>query len=145
MKRIIFLLAGLTMMATSAFADNDKPITVEQLPTAAKQFIQNYFPNTKVSSAKMETEMSGKNYEVVFADGSKVEFDGKGEWKDVECKSSQVPGGIVPQKIKDYVSANYKDAKIVEIDRDKRNYEIKLNSGLELKFDSKFNLIKTDH
>ncbi len=145
MKRIILLSVSLVMMTTAVFADNDKPITVDQLPTNAKQFIEKYFSNVKVSFAKMETEMFDKSYEVVFADGSKVEFDKKGEWKDVDCKFTQVPDGIVPQQIKDYVAANYAGAKILDIDRDSRDYEVSLSNKLELKFDLKFNLIDIDN
>jgi sRNA-binding protein len=132
------------MTAGTVFADNDKPITVDQLPATAKQFITTYFSGAKVSLAKMETEIFDKSYEVVFTDGNKVEFNSKGEWKDVDCKFTQVPERIVPQQIKTYVVTNYKDVKIVEIDRDRRDYEVKLSNGLELKFDLKFNLIDID-
>jgi hypothetical protein len=144
MKRIILFSVGLMMMTTAVFADNDKPVTVDQLPASARQFVEKYFPNVKVSFAKMETEMFDKSYKVVFADGSKVEFDKKGEWTDVDCKFTQVPAGIVPQQIVDYVAANYSDAKILDIDRDKHDYEVSLSNRLELKFDLKFNLIGID-
>ncbi len=144
MKRIILSLTALMLAAGTAFADNDKPITVDQLPAAAKQFIGKYFADAKVSYAKMDTELFDKSYEVVFTEGNKVEFDSKGEWKDVNCKFTKVPEGIVPQQIANYVATNYKEAKIVQIDRDKHDYELKLNNGLELKFDLKFQLIGID-
>ncbi len=144
MKRSILLLAGLIVMTTAVFADNDKAITINQLPANAKQFIEKHFSDLKVSYTKMETELFDKSYEIVFVDGSKIEFDKKGEWTDVDCKFTQVPDGITPQQIKNYVAANYEGTKIVEIDRDKRDYEVKLSNGLELKFDLKFNLIEID-
>ncbi len=144
MKRIILSLVVVIMAVSTAFADNDKPITVDQLPAAAKQFISSYFSGVKISYAKMETEIFGKNYEVVFVDGNKVEFDSKGEWTDVDCEFTQVPEAIVPQQIKNYVITNYEDVKIVEIDRDRYDYEVKLSNSLELKFDLKFNLIEID-
>lgn len=144
MKRIILSLTALIMAAGVAFADNDKPITVDQLPATAKQFITDYFPDVKVSYAKIDKEIFSKSYEIIFTNGNKVEFDAKGEWKEVDCKFTQVPEGIIPQQIKDYVSSNYQDAKIVKIDRDRRDYEVKLSNRLELKFDLKFNLIEID-
>ncbi len=144
MKQIILSLTIVIIAVTSVFADNDKPITVEQLPANARQFIEKYFSETKVSSVKMETDIFDKSYEVVFTNGNKIEFDGTGEWEDVDCKFTQVPESIVPQKIKDYVVANYKDTKILKIDRDKRKYEVKLSNKLELEFDSEFNLSKID-
>ncbi|MCZ2607976.1 PepSY-like domain-containing protein, partial [Bacteroides fragilis] len=40
---------------------------------------------------------------------------------------------------------NYPDAKVLKIERDKTDYEVKLSNGWELKFDSKFNLIDIDN
>ncbi|MFV0392277.1 MAG: PepSY-like domain-containing protein [Paludibacteraceae bacterium] len=145
MRQIFLSLVALIMASGTAFADNDKPIAVKQLPAAAKQFISSYFSDAKVSYAKVEQEFFAKSYEVVFTNGSKVEFNNKGEWKDVDCKHTQIPEGIVPQQIKNHVTANYKkDVKIVAIDRDRYDYEIKMSNGLELKFDLNFNLIEID-
>ena len=45
MKKLMILLAGLFLCsAPVAYADNDKPITVDQLPEKAQQFIRQYFP-----------------------------------------------------------------------------------------------------
>ncbi len=145
MKRFFLLLVVHLMVASVVLANNDKLITTEQLPAKAKQFIETYFPEAKVSYAKKESEIFEKSFEVIFADGHKVEFDGNGEWKDVDCKFTQVPEGIVPVQITNYVNANYKEMKIIEIDRDKRDYEVKLSNGLELKFDLNFNLIDVDN
>ncbi|MDR1895394.1 MAG: PepSY-like domain-containing protein [Prevotellaceae bacterium] len=143
MKKISLLLVCFAI-TTAAFADKDKAISVDKLPAGAKQFIETHFAASKVALAKVETDFMDKTYKVVFVDGSKVEFNRKGEWKDVDCKYSQVPSAIIPQKIREYVIANHPDAKIIEIDRDRRDYEIKLHNGLELKFDLKFNLIDID-
>ncbi len=144
MKRCIFLLMSLFIIANVSFADNDKPITVNELPSNAKSFIEKYFAGITVSYAKMETEFFDKSYEVIFANGNKVEFDKNGEWKDVDCKFTEVPSPIIPQKIKDYVSTHYKNSQILKIERDKHGYEVKLNNKLELTFNSKFNLIDVD-
>ena len=82
---------------------------------------------------------------VIFTDGNKVEFDKKGNWTEVNCKFSVVPQGIIPAPIQKYVTTNYADAKILKIERDKADYEVKLSNGWELKFDSKFNLIDIDN
>ena len=52
---------------------------------------------------------------------------------------------IVPQQIRDYVTKNYPKNKIVAIDRDRRDYEVELDNGLDLKFDLKFRLIDIDN
>lgn len=145
MKRFILLFALFTITVSTAFADNDQPITVNQLPVVAKQFIEKYFPSANVSFAKMETELFNKSYDVIFTDGNKVEFDKNGEWKDIDCKFSQVPDGIVPQAMVDYVKTHHQNTQIIKIERDKQSHEIKLNNGLELKFNSKYKLIEIDN
>jgi predicted nucleotide-binding protein (sugar kinase/HSP70/actin superfamily) len=74
----------------------------------------------------------------------KIEFNGDGEWKDVDCKFGAVPAAIIPKKIASYVEKNYPDAKIIKIDRDRRDYEVSLSNRLELTFDMKFNLVEID-
>lgn len=145
MKRITLSLTALMMATGMAFADDDKPITVEQLPSAAQAFITNHFSDVKIAYAKMESDLfEKKNYEVVLTNGSKVEFDSKGEWEAMECNFSQVPDGIVPQQIADYVTTHYPDEKIVGIDRDRNGYEVDLSNKVELTFNRKFKLIDID-
>ena len=92
----------------------------------------------------MESDFFYKSYEVIFTNGDKVEFDNKGNWEEVNCKYSYVPTAIIPAAIQKYVTTNYPDAKILKIERDKKDYEVKLSNRTELKFDLKFNLIDID-
>lgn len=57
----------------------------------------------------------------------KVEFDKAGEWKEVRCRQSEVPAQVVPEAIRNYVKTNYPDARILEIEFDHNEYEIKLS------------------
>ena len=145
MKKLLILAAAVFALGTSTVsADNDRPISVSELPEKAQQFIRQHFPNEKVSFDKMERELFDTTYEVIFTSSSKVEFLKNGDWKEVDCKYSTVPAAIIPQQIAQYVSQYYPDTSVVQIDRDKRDYEVKLTNGLELTFDLKFNLIDID-
>ena len=145
MKKLMILTTILMALGIStACADNDNPIAVTQLPQKAQLFIKTHFPKEKVALAKLELEFLETRYEVVFTNGSKVEFLKDGEWKEVECKYSTVPTAIIPAQIASYVSQNYPDTQIVQIDSDKRDYEVKLTNRLELTFDLNFNLIDID-
>ena len=145
MKKILILAVALFTLGTvTALADNDRPIAVTQLPQKAQQFIKQHFPNEKVAYAKNEREFLESRYEVVFSSSIKIEFLKNGDWKEVDCKRSAVPAAIVPTQIAEYVKQNYPDAQIVSIDRDRRDYEVKLTNGLSLTFDLKFNLIEID-
>ena len=105
MKKLLILAAAVFALGTSTVsADNDRPISVSELPEKAQQFIRQHFPNEKVSFAKMERELFDTTYEVIFTSSSKVEFLKNGDWKEVDCKYSTVPAAIIPQQIAQYVS-----------------------------------------
>lgn len=136
MKKILFIaLAVFSLGVVTAKADNDRVITKDALPAKAQQFVNTYFASVKVSYIKEDRDFFDHNYEVVFADGSKVEFGRKGEWVDVDCRYNSVPQAIVPDAIKAYVKSNFPDAKIIEIERKRGNHEVKLSNKLELVFD----------
>lgn len=145
MKKLVFLLVCLFTLQTVARADDDKPIQVSQMPQPAQQFIKQHFADSKIALVKMESDFFYKSYEVIFTNGDKVEFDKKGRWEEVNCKYSSVPVAIIPAAILNYVTTNYPDVKVQKIERDKKEYEVKLSNRTELKFDLKFNLIDIDN
>ncbi len=73
-----------------------------------------------------------------------IEFNGDGEWRDVDAQRSAVPAAIVPNEIKNYVDKNYAGDHIVELKRGRYGWEVKLSRGLELEFDSAFRLTEVD-
>ena len=143
--RRLFLVAAVVFMSLGvACANADRPIAVENLPQKAQQFIKKYFANVGVTYVTEDRDVISKDYEVMFADGTKVDFAGNGEWTSVECKGVAVPADIVPQQIKDYVKQNYPDVQIRKIDRDRNNYEVSLSNRLELTFNKDFKLVEID-
>lgn len=145
MKKFIFIaIATVFFCSLTVKADNDKVIAKEKLPVSALKFMGEHFANNKVSYVKEERDLFDKNYEVVFTDGTKVEFLRNGEWKEVDCRYSEVPEAIVPQQIKDYVKEHYAQEKILQIDRDRNDYEVRLSNRLKLTFDKNFNIIDID-
>jgi hypothetical protein len=125
----------------TAWASNDKPVRIEEMPGQAQKFIKDYFSTHSVAMAKMETDFFSKSYDVIFTNGDKVEFDRKGNWTDVDCKYSVVPVGIVPTEIVKSVKSKYPDAKIIQIERDNRHYDVDLSNGWELKYNKQFKLV----
>lgn len=148
MKRIIqtsiVALICLITFQIQAFADNDKPISVTQLPVAAQQMIKKHFKNKKVALAKMETGLLDKSYEVVFTNGEKLEFDRKGNWTEIECKLSAVPAGVVPVKIANHIKANYPGSKVLKLEKDNNEYDVKLSNNIEITFNKNFQVTDID-
>ena len=148
MKKYLFItLAAFFFGLSSASADGldrDRIITKEQLPASAIEFINKNFANNKISFVKEDRELFSKNYEVVFSDGIRLEFTRNGEWKEVDCRNYEVPANIVPTAIAKYVSDNYSGVRILQIDSDRYDYEVRLSNNLELTFDKSFNIIDID-
>ena len=145
MKKIVFLFISLFAMNLVAWAGNDKPIQVSDMPKAAQEFILRHFANQSVALAKIDTEFLNKTYDVVFTNGDEVEFDKKGKWIKVDCKHTQVPSEIVPVAIQQYVAKNYPDAKVLKIElTDRKGYDVDLNNGFDLEFDKKFRVVEID-
>ena len=144
MKNILFVFAAMMMFAGIASADNDRIVPYEKLPAKAQEFVKKYFPSEKVSYVKEEADFMELSYEVVFAQGTKVEFTGQGEWKEVDCRYSTLNEDLVPEQIRSYVRQNFPDTKFVKIEKGYRDYEVKLTNRLELTFDLNFNLVDID-
>ena len=134
MKKVIFLFVCLFTMSMVVVADTDKPIQIGQLPLKAQTFISNYFKDSKVAMAKQETDLFYKSFDVIFTSGDKLEFDKSGDWTEVKCIKNGVPSQIIPAEI----------LKILQIERNSRDYEIKLSNRWEIKFDKQFRVIDID-
>ena len=122
----------------------DTIISPDQLPAAAQAFIKEHFPESTISFAKKDAELSGTTYEVTLQDGTEIDFNSKGEWDKVDCKRAAVPAALIPAFIAEYVQTSFPGQIIVKIDKERYGYEIELGNDLELKFDKNGNLLNID-
>lgn len=145
-KRIVFFIASI-LFSVSAFSA-DKVIPFEQLPKNAQEFTRKYFsaedPMYKQAYVTYDAEFFDSSYTVVFTTGDGLEFNKDGEWKDFECQRCVVPEEIIPSPIQEHLSTYAPGLQVKKIEKNRRDYEIRLSSGLELKFDFQGNLIEID-
>jgi hypothetical protein len=139
-KRIVMMLTFALTMCMSVMADNDRVITFDQLPAQAQTLLKQYFADKVVMIVTVDYD----DYTVMYQSGEKVEFDKKGNWKDIDCKRSAVPTALIPEQIKAHVKATFPGTTILKLDRDRRGYDIKLNNGLELEYNKKFQVVEID-
>lgn len=144
MKKFLALLfmAFLTIQAT--FAGDVITQDAKQLPLVARNFINRHFTRPQISYIKIDSEFLSKKYEVVLSDRTKIEFDGDGEWEEVDGKSNAIPTTIIPAHIKQYVEANYPGVSFTKIERDRGEVEVELSNRLSLTFNKKGQLIDID-
>lgn len=147
MKRLFLTAMSiiLTAMGAMAMTDNDeRAIKYEELPAEARSFIAKHFPNEQPSYVVEETDFARREYKVVMMSGTKIDFDQKGEWTEVDCRYASVPADIVPKRIMEYVDKRYPSGQITEISREYNGWEVSLTGGLELTFNDNFKLIDID-
>ena len=144
-KNLILIVALLTCFVAS-WADNERKISFKELPDEAKVFLKGNFGGEKILWAHEEYEYTHdkKHYEVHLSDGTEIEFDKMGVWKEIDCKFKPLPKNIIPKKIQKFLSETYPDTKSVKIERDLYGYEVKLSNGRELVFDDNGDFIRFD-
>ena len=144
MKRTMLIFACVITLVTSACADNYQPITRDQLPQKAQTFLSTFFSESKASLMRKDFDVTGISYDVIFTDGCKVEFDSKGNWTEVDCINHPIPEGIVPAAIENFVKTQYHNGHVVQIEIDRREYDVKLSNRVELTFNKKMQMIDID-
>jgi len=144
MKKIKFLLlmAMVMVMSLNAMADDDdRVITYDQMPQTAQTFLKQNFGK----KVPLVVTADWDDYTIRYESGEKVEFDKKGNWKEVECYASKVPEAIIPDQIKAYVKKNYAGKSVIKIERRRMGYEVKLNNGMDIEFNRNFKVIDADY
>mgnify|MGYP004441502685 FL=1 len=148
MKRIlrILMIAICCMVSCNmvANAGNDKPISVNALPAKAQTLLSQHFNGQKVMLATIESGVVSRSYDVVLQNGTKLEFDKKGNLTEIDCKQATVPDQLIPQAIKNYLMANYAGQSVKKIEMNKNEYEVELANGLDLTLNKHFQLIDID-
>lgn len=124
--------------AMAVAGDDAKKANLDQLPKAAKAVLEKTFAGKEVARVSSDND----DFTVYYNTGEKVEFDKQGGFKEVEFAGG-VPASLVPEKIKTAVEAAFAGATIVKLDKnDDGGYEVKLNNGKEIDFDSAFKQLK---
>jgi hypothetical protein len=145
MKKLFLLLIVSIVGMMPILADNDKIITREELPEKAQVFLTQHFEGIEILYAKVEREMGViMSYDVLLDGEVKVEFNRSGEWTSVDCERNQVPNGVLPQGVLDYVTKKFAKSYVVEIERGLLGYDVKLNNDLDLDFDKNGKFLRVD-
>lgn len=143
MKRFISFLFVLLLGVGAASAAPDRVITREQLPAMAQQFLRDYFPSAEVTAAHEDGDIVQREYDVMLDDGTHIEFAADGRWLEIESREA-LPRGIVPPSIVTYTAKHYPSLTIHRIERSRREWEVTLSNGVEIRFNRRFSVISID-
>lgn len=131
MKKFILTLLTLVLIAGTANAGGRKKvIDPDNLPKPAIELIQKHWPSCAIDFAYI----NGKEYEALLTDGTIIQFDSKGIWKEMKCTDG-LPVTLVPGYITRYVVERFPKQLIIDCEKLKGGYEVTLTNGLQIQFD----------
>lgn len=146
MKTLLFTLS--LFVVSFAFIacdkDDDEVISKDNLPAIAQTFLQTHFSSLEVKRAEKDKD----SYDVYLANGVEIDFTLSGEWDDIDCRGQELPASVIaliPVSIPAYVTANYPNQLIDEINKEYFGYEIGLNNNIELEFDTNGTFLRIDN
>ena len=142
MRRLLYTLLAF-MLCLPVMAE-DIEIKPEQLPQKARNIITKAFPDAKIKKANIERRASLIQYEVKLGGGVKLQFRKDGSLTECECTKGPVPDILIPSKIRSFIKKEFPDNDIIRIEHDSKLYEINLDDGTELSFNSSYRLIDLD-
>lgn len=145
MKKVLSILLLALAAVQFAFAGDVITRDAKQLPLTARNFISQYFAQSQISHIKIETGMLGsKKYEVLMTDRTEIDFDGNGNWTEIDCRKAAVPAALVPASVSEYVRTNFPQEIITKIERERSGIEVELSNDYSLKFNSKGRFVSMD-
>ena len=139
MKKFIF--TAIAIFGFAVATADDRAITEQQLPTAARNFIHTHYANHKIVVASQDRGVFNTDYTALLDDGSKLEFDNKGNWESVAHRGGKIPQDVIPAKISQFVQKHFPATPVVKIEHDRHGYEVRLQGDTELQFDNNFNCV----
>lgn len=145
MKKILSVLVMAVIAVQFAFAGDVITKDINQLPLSARNFINRHFTKPQVAHIKIDNDVLSKKYEVLLTNGIEIDFDGKGNWQEVDAKKGKVPATIIPSFVSNYLKTNnFTTEFVTKIERDHKGYEVELNTDLSFKFDKNGKFRKAD-
>ena len=136
MKKFILAILTLVLISGTAFAGGRKKvIDPDNLPKPAIELIQKHWPSCAIDFAYI----NGKEYEALLTDGTIIQFDSKGIWKEMKCTDG-LPVTLVPGYITRYIVNRFPKHLIIDCEKLKGGYEVTLDNGLEIQFDLRGNV-----
>ena len=147
MRKSVFLFVIFCALSFAGYAGDVVTSDAKRLPDVSRAFINRYFPAVQISHIKIEKDFLrvGK-YEVLLTDRTELEFDGNGDWIEVECDRISVPSALIPDYVIAYLEKQFPNVIVVKLERKqkKKELEVELDNNLSLTFNAKGQLIDID-
>ncbi|MDL0108430.1 PepSY-like domain-containing protein [Campylobacter felis] len=115
-------------------------LSPQNLPNAIKEFLQKNF-KAQVSLAQRDDNA----YEIALNDGTELEFDISGEWKEIEARGTAISYEVLPPHIASILKNEFKENAIKEIERKINYYKIKFYNNFEIIIDFNGTILRREY
>ena len=140
-----YIVSGIVALFLLMTSCKDRPVAPAQLPAPITAFIQQTFPGQAITFAQKDLELTGWQYDVVLADGTRIEFDTDHMWDKIESPmATPVPAQLIPAPIATHLQTSFPGAVVTKIDKEHNGYEIELSTGVELGYNEQGALMEMD-
>lgn len=143
MKNLLTLLS-LGALLTFVSCDKEKVVPASEFPNEIEAFVSNHFPSNKIIQVIEDQDGITKTYDVILDGNVNLEFNRDMEIIDIDAQE-KLPNTVIPAKINEYMAQNFPNNFITDWKIDDNQQEIKLDNGLEIKFNKNDELIKIDN
>ena len=147
MNQSFFLKSSLVAIALTLSlisCAKDEVIPVSELPAEMKAYISTHFPSNTILQVVKDVDGLTKTYDVLLSERISLEFNRQKEIIDIDSEIA-LPNSVIPEQIRQYVTANYPSNVITDWELDDRNQQIQLNNGLDLKFNMNGDFLRIDY
>lgn len=132
--------AGNEQNYANAQVGGKDPVNLELLPKAAKDYIDKYLGDKEIIRVKAYED----DVRAWLGSGEQLKFDLDGNFKELECASG-IHASIIDERIINDVKSIDHKATIVKIEKDSfGDFEVKLDNGMEVKYDANYHRIGLD-
>ncbi|EHU8930548.1 PepSY-like domain-containing protein [Campylobacter coli] len=115
-------------------------ISPDELPSISKEFLKNNF------QAPIGIVQRDKHaYEVYLSDGTELEFESDGSWKEIESKVFPFDLNFLPPNLTNIIQNKFPNTKAREIERKINYYKIKLTNNIEVHIDFNGTILYTEY
>ena len=134
----------LTIMIALISCDQEKVMQASEYPSEITSYVSTHFPNNSILQIVKDSEGMTKKYEVLLSENIRLEFDNKKEITDIDG-NKQLPNSVIPEKILQYVMANYPNNVITDWELENKRQQIGLDNGLDLEFNLEGDFLRLDN
>lgn len=127
----LFMLGGCTN-------DDEKELSVDQLPIDMQWSLSSYFPGeTPLKVEKVEVSDAEYNYCATFTNDVSAYFDEKGSWQRFSFPSGQAPSELVKRfaEVFDFMKTSYQEHNVIDLKATNYGVSVTLENEETLAFD----------